>query len=95
VSAATAVLHCPYPGCALNEEHDGDYVPRYRVVQRYAAWNPMSKQTFPGFCENGEGLCRGTAVALYANHCGRSIELCAKCEDEFIGAGATKLGGAA
>lgn len=90
MNASAAVANCPYPGCALEEEHSGDHVPRVRLVQRYLKWEPLGCTMHPGFCEIGE--CRGTAVALYATFDGKSVQTCEACEADLIEYGWTKLG---
>ena len=53
---------CPFPGCGLHAEHDGNHVPKLRLVQRFT-WT-KGHANHPGSCEL-EG-CYDTAVALYA-----------------------------
>jgi hypothetical protein len=63
-------MNCPFPGCALDLEHDGDHVPAWRLAQRFghaAEWGIR--------CEIGG--CSETAVALYATWDNRGIQVCA------------------
>jgi hypothetical protein len=100
---AIAIDRCPYQGCALEEEHAGDHVPRYRLVQRFA-WAALGlpegqsrncRCVWPGRCEIGD--CPRTAAALYATHDGRAVSFCLKHEEELVSRGPAGLlkGGAA
>ena len=101
MSSAIAVDRCPFPGCALESEHGGDHVPRYRLVQRFAWFEmglPESQArncdcVWPGHCD----LCDHTAAALYATHEGEALALCQQHEKELFLRGPAELlkGGAA
>lgn len=86
--AERCAADCPYPGCALEEYHEGDHVSRFRLVQRYRPFNGWT--THPGFCKVGE--CCEPAVALYVDHEGKTLEVCTTCEDNLVMQGLTELG---
>jgi hypothetical protein len=74
----TIVDDCPFPECGLKAEHDGDHVPRLRLVQRFT-WPGGN---WPGRCEL-DG-CERTAAALYSRM-GCGVLVCAPCEAKLLG----------
>ena len=60
---------CPFPGCALALEHDGDHLPAWRCVQRF-----RYAKEWGIHCEVGD--CQLTGVALYTTHDGRGLIVC-------------------
>jgi hypothetical protein len=85
-----AVEHCCYPGCVLNDEHDGDH----RLTRRPSV--PFGElrllQIFSGcsireFCQlDPDELHRGhgVAVAYYADEQGFGWTLCRECSPRPI-----------
>jgi hypothetical protein len=73
---------CPYPGCGLDDWHEGEHRPRLRLIQRYS-W--MRSR-----CEHGR--CRNVSAAYYETAEGKGVELCLDCEEELSQQGAMELG---
>lgn len=82
--SAIAIERCPFPGCALELEHDGDHVPALHLVQRY---NYSDRWTIR--CEIGD--CQELAAAMYSTHDGKATDVCAYHEREFVMSGQTQL----
>jgi len=93
-AATVSIDRCPYPGCALEIDHDGDHIPRYRLAQRFEGFGYMACD-IPGCKPDQPG--RFAAMALYQTHDGRALALCAKHETTLAKFGPAELlkGGAA
>lgn len=90
---------CPFPGCGLDDFHEGDHVPRLRLIQRYSwihsrcevmALNAVDFKV--SVYDAKMRWCRKPSVAYWETARGKGVELCADCEEELQEQGAMQVG---
>jgi len=80
---------CPFPGCWLEDWHDGEHLPRLRLRQHYVWFRSRCEiqRLQPSWPE-----CRNVSIRMYETAQGAGVDLCLECEQELQYQGAMELG---
>jgi hypothetical protein len=88
---------CPFPGCGLADFHEGEHVPRLRLIQRYSWIHSRCEVMALDLVDSTQRgthrrWCRKPSVAYWETAAGKGVELCADCEEELQEQGAMQVG---